>query len=141
MAAGQAWKKAQSARLEQERAKEVNLRNQWFAAERAKWEEAEQKKQASEWKWGSSWWRQPQSHWSGTWVSQSGASSSVWRERPQEAEPTASSYEGCSPAEGSFPKRNPNEDKEALRSAALSPASFMPQRHVTMALGRPVMVS
>ena len=37
-------------------------------------------------------------------------------------------------------KKSAEEDKEALRDVSLTPASFMPQRWITVALGRPVVV-
>ena len=37
-------------------------------------------------------------------------------------------------------EKTPEEDKVALRDASMTPASFMPQRWITVALGRPVVV-
>ena len=140
MADSRTWSKAQSERLEESRAKELEIRQTWWKTEKAKKEEKEKKREAEHsWAWGS-WW-------SGQWDwgtdkgrGSGGASGSQSNDPRQTAEPTASSTARSSTAEWLYPSRSAEEDHMALRHAAISPASFMPQRHVTMALGRPVVV-
>ena len=141
MAQQQYWKKAQSERLETERAQELKFREQWYPAQRPKSpEKKEEEAEHSQWTWGSWWWHSaPPKWWPQNW-SDSQASSAAWNQGSQYVdEPTAFNV-FVPPTAKSMPHRTPNEDKRALRNAAMTPASFMPQRHVTMALGRPVVV-
>ena len=113
----------------------------WWKTEKdEKEEEKEKKTAAEEWTWGSWWW--DQSDWSrDEWWGSASASGSQWNAPPHKAEPTASSTaQSETSKDWMYPKRTVGEDHLALRYAAMSPASFMPQRHVTMALGRPVVV-
>ena len=142
MAGSMDWKKAQSERLEEERKKELGLRSTWWSIQRAKWEDEQTRQQEAEgWAWGSWWWSQSQWGWSQEDMS----GSSGLQERPgspppePRAEPTASSPP-LAIEDFQYPTRNHGEDLTALRAAAITPASFVPQRHVMMALGRPVVV-
>ena len=111
----------------------------WWKTEKAQKEEKEKKVGAKGWAWGS-WWS-GQWDWStDKWGSSGGASGSQSNDPPQKAEPTASSTAKSDTAQWLYPSRSVEEDHVALRHAAISPASFVPQRHVTMALGRPVVV-
>ena len=105
-------------------------REQWLEEER-QWQECDEGWKWSEgWKWEEGW------KWDANWWEDAG-----WSD--QHAEPTASWNPQASQAAASshdFPLRDPDEDKYWLRNATLTPASFMPQRLVTMALGRPVVV-
>ena len=138
MAGNPDWKKAQCERLEEERKTELGLRSTWWAVQRAKWEDEEKKKEAERWTWGSWWWAKRD------WSQEDRSGSSGARgsqEPPPEptAEPTASSTP-LAIEDFTYPTRNPGEDLTALRAATMTPVSFMPQRHVMMALGRPVVV-
>ena len=139
MADSSTWSKAQAERLEEARAQELELRQTCWKTEKAKKEAEEEKIQAKGWEWGS-WW-------SGQWdwstdkgQSSGGASGSQSLLALENAEPTASSTARENTAQWLYPKRTVGEDHMALRHATISPASFVPQRHVTMALGRPVVV-
>ena len=141
MAGSMDWKKAQCERLEEERKKELGLRSTWWSGQTAKWEDEQKRKEEAEgWAWGSWWWGDNQwgnSRWgwhgTGTWGSYEGC--------PPEpiAKPTASAHL-LAIENFEFPNRNHGEDLTAIRAAAITPVSFVPQRHVTMALGRPVVV-
>ena len=138
MADSKHWTKAQAERLEEARAQELELREMWRKTEKAKNKDSEKKKEAEGWAWGS-WWS-GQWDWSrDQWSEQGGSRGSQDQDPPQNAEPTAST-EGGSTTPPFIPLRTVGEDFTALRHAAITPASFMPQRHVTMALGRPVVV-
>ena len=139
MADSKHWAKSQAQRLEEARAQELELRQMWWQTQKAKKEEQERKMEAKGWTWGSWWWGQ--SNWSTEeWRTAGGASSSQSNDPPPEPEPTASSSARSNAPQVPYPSRSLGEDHMALRHAALSPASFVPQRHVTMALGRPVVV-
>ena len=137
--------KAQAERLEEAREEEIGLRSTWWAGQRAKWEdEVQPKEDAEDWAWGS-WSRSDRR--GDTSQEDRSASSGLQgrvkeaRRSPPEAvaEPTASA--GPLPMEDfQFPNRTREEDLTALRAAAITPVSFAPQRHVTMALGRPIVV-
>ena len=139
MADSRTWSKAQAERLEEARAQELELSTIWWKTEKAKKEEKEKKMEGKGWAWGS-WWS---GQWDGStdkrWSS-GGASGSQSNDPPQNAEPTASSKEKSDTAQWLYPSRSAEVDHAALRLAAISPASFAPQRHVAMALGRPVVV-
>jgi hypothetical protein len=137
MASSTNWSKAQAERLEESRAQELELREMWSKTEMAKKEEKEKTMEGKGWEWGS-WWS-GQWDWSTDKWGASG-SQSIVPPPPPPAEPTAGSTAKSDTAPWSYPKRSVGEDHVALRNAAISPASFMPQRHVTMALGRPVVV-
>ena len=138
MADSKHWAKAQAERLEEKRAQELELREMWFKTEKAKKDEAKKKEEAAGWAWGSWWW--------GKW---DWSQDQWWEEGKKSAEPTASTEVKAEPTASTeessgdafrFPSRTLGEDYTALRNAAMTPGSFMPQRHVTMALGRPVAV-
>ena len=97
-----------------------------------------QKKAAENWTWGSWWW----SWWAPEekWGSSGARGSQELSLPPARAEPTAGDDNPQQWDDFHFPARNHGEDLSALRVAAMTPVSFMPQRHVTMALGRPVVV-
>ena len=130
------WAKAQAERLEEARAQELEIRQMWVKREKAQKEEKEKKLGVKGWAWGS-WW-------SGQWdwnTDQRGSSGGASSHEPlQGAEPTASPPALGDTARWLYPTRSVEEDHMALRNAAISPASFVPQRHVSMALGRPVVV-
>ena len=54
--------------------------------------------------------------------------------------PEPSARASSTSSENPWETVTPTEDKTKLRNATLTPASFQPQRCVTMALGRPVVV-
>ena len=133
------WKKAQCDRLEADRKKEQARRLTWWACERAAWEDNQERKEEEGWKWGSWQWSQrnwPQDEW---WGSTGARGSSDPPPPEPTAEPTASSTP-LAIMDYAYPTRNHGEDVMALRVATITPVTFMPQRHVTMALGRPVIV-
>ena len=98
----------------------------------------EKKEDDSSWQWGAWWWGQ--TAWSQAEPSPSGARGSADSAAPA-AEPTAS-WQAAKREEDEedFPKREPQEDMEHLRTAAMTPTGFLPQRHIMMALGRPTVV-
>ena len=140
MASSQDWKKAQAERLEWRRGLKLEERRIYEEWEQAHKELTKQKKQSEDWKWGSWWWGWSwsqggqQANW---WTSTGASSTQKGSPPPPTAEPTAS-IRPQAPWEQR--NRDPGEDKADLRLVALTPASFMPQRHVAMALGRPVVV-
>ena len=136
---------AQVARLEQERTKASEERAAWCHQEA----ENEKKKEEERWEhqgWWSGWdhreWRSRHGAW---WTgagqhwdrpSDTGATSS----EPTTTEAAASSsQDGCMQDEH-LTQEGVKADLKTYRSILMSPASFQPQRHVTMLLGRPVVV-
>ena len=146
MAGSGDWKKAQAERLEEVRKKELGLRETWWQGQRAKWEEEQKRKEEDDsWTWGS--WSWSKSQWD--WHQEGQSASSGLQERPGEAPPPPPPEPVAEPTASvpllaiedfTYPNRNHEEDLAALRAAAITPVSFAPQRHVTMALGRPVVV-
>ena len=140
MADSKHWAKAQAERLEEARAQELELRESWWGGQKDLKEKKEEKKGSKDWQWGSWWWGQWDRS-AGEWAGGSeGASSSQTKDPPAIAEPTASYTAHSNTGQWLFPSRTVGEDHQALRHAAMSPASFAPQRHITMVLGRPVVV-
>ena len=133
--------KAQCDRLEGERKTEKGLRSQWWACQRAMWEDAEDEKEDEGWEGVSGHWDSDKGKWSQEdWQGSTGARGSSDPPPPEPtAEPTASSRPKAIVNCG-YPKRTHGEDHIALRASAMTPSSFQPQRHVAMALGRPVIV-
>lgn len=134
----QAWKKAQAERLEISRAIAIEDRKAWAQWEQEK-KEAEKREAADQKGWWrtSSWWSWSQS-WSQAdkWATTS--ASSGHRESLPPPDAGAAAIRPQAPWEQRAP--DAGRDLLTLRNVALTPASFMPQRHVTMALGRPVVV-
>ena len=122
--------------MEESRAQELEILQMWPKTEKTQKEEKEKKWKAKGWAWGS-WW-------AGKWdwsSDQRGTSGGASTHNPlQGAEPTAGPRAKGDTARWLYPTRSAEEDHMALRHAAISPASFVPQRHITMALGRPVVV-
>ena len=136
----QDWRKAQVGRLEKERKEENDYRLHWWSCERARWEDmAGQGLEEKGWTWKSGHWKQ--GNWSqANWQGSTGARGSNDPPPPEpETEPPATPR-SRGIVDRPYPKRNHGDDAIALRAAAMTPASFMPQRHITMALGRPVVV-
>ena len=134
----QVWKKAQAERLEISRATAMEDRRAWV--EWAKEQEEAEKRQAADkkgWSRSSSWWSWSQS-WSQAdkWASTSASSGQRASLPPSDA--GAAAMRPQAPWEQRAP--DPGQDLLTLRHTALTPAAFMPQRHVTMALGRPLVV-
>ena len=135
------WSFEQVSRLELRREAEREIRQTWFKKQAAKWKVKQQQMVAEEDESGSRWrshddasqgaerWTQGEARSSGC-DAETAASSLL-------AEPTAA---GASSSSDVHMHRTPEEDETALRDATLTPASFMPQRWVTYALGRPVVV-
>ena len=136
------WKFAQASRLEVLRHNEREVRQHWFDKHHKTHQQQQQQQQewAESWKWGSWWWDHSQQQWGADWWSLGEAWSSGFDAEPTASVPPAAQGSGAASSSTQFPTRTPDEDKFALRNATLTPASFMPQRHVTMALGRPVVV-
>ena len=141
MAGDDKWQQAQATRLERERHEELATRAAGYAWCAEQQQPSLQRKEAwlpEAWAWGSWWWEgssNPRKR--GRWSTGENWGSG-WSAEPiasVEQQPTPPA-----PPAAKFPARSPEEDKQALRMAALTPAAFIPQRHVMMALGRPVMV-
>ena len=135
------WKFAQASRLELQRHNEREARQAWFDAQAAAWQEQQQQEWAAGENWGS-WWQSPEGQWWGSqWWTQEEAWWSSFHAEPtaswERTEPTAG---GASSSSDWQPDRTPEEDKAKLRDATFTPASFMPQRWVMYAIGRPVVV-
>ena len=139
MAGNLDWKKAQSERLEEERKQSWGCARRGGRSIEPNGRMRRRRKKPKAGHWGSSWWRQRD------WSQEDRSGSSGARgsqEPPPEptADPTTSSTPLLAIEDFAYPTRNHGEDLTALRAAAMTPVSFMPQRHVTMALGRPVLV-
>ena len=135
----QDWKKAQSDRLEPARKAEKGRRSDWWARQRAKWEDQQDKKEAEGLTWGSGHWNQRNRSQEKSQGSTGARGSNDSPPPEPTAEPTASSRP-LAILDRAYPKRNHGDDMIALRDVGQTPMSFQPQRHITMALGRPVVV-
>ena len=132
------WQVAQVGRLEEERTKALEERTQWFEKE-----EEEKKKKKEGWEHHQGWWSQH-----GNWHSWAGGRQWGWRwdTGAASSEPTASAAASSGSQDNWWTEAKeltPDgvaEDLRTYRSTIMSPASFQPQRHVTMVLGRPVVV-
>ena len=138
-ATGPEWLAASAARLDEGHFAQMSIHNDWLAEEKERlwWQEWEA---AWSWQWqGKSW---SYSDWSsGGWS---------WRKRQWKAqEPTALSSSQMPASSGAWAEdREPgsitmekvHEDMGTHRLTNLTPLSFQPQRHITMILGRPVVV-
>ena len=131
------WAREQAARLDEAHRAQMKIHEDWCKEERDRqwWQEWED---SWSWGWAEDWWK---ADWSGgpwsrrgwSWIKQEptalsrkkGASSSSWEEDKD-------------PKQVSIAKVH--EDMGTHRQKALTPVSFQPQRHITMILGRPVMV-
>ena len=135
------WKKAQAQRLEDERAAEKQSRQAWFDSEKTIKEEEKKKTPAAWWSsWGSSHWGPSQKAWSRwAWSGSESSATGRWKKK-EDLEPTANEAPVPWLDPGLPIPRTPEQDIAALRNVAITPASFLPQRHVMMAMGRPVVV-
>ena len=135
------WSFEQVSRLEVRRDQEHEIRQTWFKKQAAKWRVKEEQMLAEEEESGSRWRSHDDASRGADWWTQGEARSSgcdaETAARAMPAEPTAA---GASSSSDVHMHRTPEEDKATLRDAILTPASFMPQRWVTYALGRPVVV-
>ena len=144
MSAEKDWKKEQVNRLEIEREKELLERDTWFQSKKAKGLKKAKKAEDAAVSWSSSsWWWEDGENWHDQdWHKQEEAS---W-EPALHAEPGAHgdapepSARAAGSSDNPWETVTPEEDKRKLRAATLTPAGFAPQRCVTMALGRPVVV-
>lgn len=130
------WAREQALRLEEGRVAQMQLHDDWWTQEQERvwWQQ-----------WQDSWaWDWAENRW--TWADWSGGqwSGSGRRGKPQEPTalrhpmPSSSSWEGDDPANLSVDQVH--ADMGTHRLKAVMPVSFQPQRHITMILGRPVMV-
>ena len=142
MANSRDWKKAQADRLELQRSIDLRVRDLVAQAEKVDGQDRVWRKTN-----GGLWWWQIES----AGEDKRGSSSAAAAAEPSASSAAATSESAASSAaaaaqpaassqELTFPSRSAEEDHLTLRHAAMTPASFMPQRHVTMALGRPVVV-
>ena len=135
------WKFPQASRLEIQRHEERQARQAWFDELAAKWEELQQQEWDEAQEWGSWWWSPDDPSWGSDWWTQGEAWQSGLRAGPTaEGAFTERTAGAASSSSQWLPPRSPEEDKAKLRDATITPASFMPQRWITMALGRPVVV-
>ena len=135
----QDWRKAQVDRLEKERKTEKDARLQWWSCERASWEDMQEEKEEQGRTRGSG--KRKRGNWSQ--ANSQGSTGARGSSDPPPPEPVSEPTATARPRailDHPYPKRNHGDDMIALRAATMTPASFMPQRHITMALGRPVVV-
>ena len=134
------WRFEQASRLEIRRHKEKENREAWFQKQEEKYEEWKQAEWAAAKQWDTWWWSE--AAWGDDWWTQGEAKGSGWHAEPTARRaPTSPPKGGASSSTSTWvPKKSAEEDKEALRDVSLTPASFMPQRWITIALGRPVIV-
>ena len=145
MSAEKDWKKGQANRLEIEREKELQERDMWFQSKKAKGLKKAKKAEDGTGQWSSSswWWEDGEDWHDQDWHKQEEASCGPASHAEPCAhgapEPSARAAES-SDSENPWETVTPTQDKTKLRNATLTPAGFQPQRCVTMALGRPVVV-
>ena len=131
------WAREQARRLDEGHFKQVRIHEDWREEERERrcWQEredswacdwAEGRSTWADWSGGQWWWR-GRRWWSRETnvKSRQNVASSSWEEDKDPA---------------TFNVDRVREDMGTHRLKALSPVSFQPQRHITMILGRPVMV-
>ena len=133
-----AWAAVQGQRLEEGRGEQLRERETWHVAEaeKRKWSQWEHK---SRWVWKEGDWK-----WS-EWQGGEGWSwhpATWWYEEPTALEPTGASSSGWmeDQDETTLTPDHVHADMGTHRMTTLTPLSFQPQRHVTMVLGRPVVV-
>ena len=133
------WSKQQAARLEEAHFQQLSLDEEWEKKQGKQPTWWEQWNDSWRWDWKShSWTRSNWSWWSGWKWDESGG----WSREPTTTKmQTASS---TSWEEDKDPKMittsRVHEDMSSHRMKAITPLSFQPQRHITMILGRPVLV-
>ena len=133
-----AWAAVQGQRLEEGRGEQLRERETWHVAEaeKRKWSQWEHK---SRWVWKEGDWK---------WSEWQGGEGWSWHpatwcyEEPTALEPTGASSSGWmeDKDETTLTPDHVHADFGTHRTTTMTPLSFQPQRHVTMVLGRPVMV-
>ena len=131
------WAQQQAARHSEAHAEQVKMDDEWKNKEK---EEAQRSWwynwcDSSSWDWKSSGWSWGES---GGWSWESGG----WSREPTASrmqKPSSSSWEEDKDP-STISKERVHEDMKDARMKGITPLSFQPQRHVTMILGRPVVV-
>ena len=130
------WARAQAERLDEGHFAQLRIHDEWLQEEQER-----QRSWSQEWKQSWAWdWATHRWTW-GTGGSKHGRQD-WWSQEPTALDPqtmAASSWEEDKDAT-TFTKERVHEDMGTHRLKALTPVSFQPQRHITMILGRPVMV-
>ena len=131
------WAQQQAARLSWAHFEQVKMDDEWKNNEK---EEAQRSwwynwYDSFSWDWKSSGWSWDES---GGWSWESGG----WSREPTTSrmqKPSSSSWEEDKDL-STISKQRVHEDMKVARMKGITPLSFQPQRHVTMILGRPVVV-
>ena len=129
------WAREQAGRLDEGHFAQLRIHDELQERERRWWQE-----------WADSWaWDWDENRW--TWV---GCGGGQWSHRGRHwwsQEPTARSHQNVASSSweedkdpGTLTIDAVHEDMGRQRLMSLTPLSFQPQRHITMVLGRPIIV-